>query len=400
MIHVAPAFALASLVALAAMAGGSSSPEAASAAAGQQAAWTIKDLGALSGKESRAVALNERGQIAGYSTTRGYGNPRHAFLWQNGKMIDLGTVGRDAGSDMPNLSEAVAVNERGQVLANGSVNQNTPASWAFVWEKGRKTVLTARGSAYSRATAINDRGQVVGWRGDDLGYRKGGAFLWDSGRFTTLGTLRGRTYSWARGVNERGQVVGESYSVDDAQDGLEVRTRAFLWQNGRKLDLGVLPGTTESSAIAVNERGQVLGSSYSTNSGVERAFLRWNGKLVDLGELRPIALNDRGQVIANTVDDGRAVLWQGGKRIDLGSLGGGSTVAAAINERGQVVGTSQTKSGASHAFLWQNGKMVDLGTLDGRSSGAVAVNERGWIVGSSTTRSGERAVLWTPRGAP
>lgn len=405
MLHVAPAFALASILALAAIAGGSSSPEAASAAAAKRAAWTIRDLGALSGKESRAVALNDRGQIAGDSTTRGYGNPRHAFLWQNGKLTDIGTVGRDLGSDMPNLSEAVAVNEQGQVLANGSVNQNTPNSWAFVWHKAQKTVLTTRGATdsggrvYSYATAIDERGQVVGWRGNDLGYGMGRAFLWHGGRFTTLGTLPGRAYSWARGINERGQVVGESYSLDEAQDGLAVQVRAFRWQNGRMLDLGALPGMTESSAIAINERGQVLGSSCcATGSLVGHAFLRLNGKLVDLGELTPIALNDRGQVIANTEgENGRAVLWQGGKRTDLGTLGGRSSAAAAINERGQIVGKSQTTDGAWHAFLWQNGKMIDLGTLDGRSSRAVAINERGWIVGSSTTRARERAVLWTPR---
>ncbi len=378
----------------------SSSPDATA-----PARWTIRDLGVLSGNESQAVAINERGQIAGSSTTRGSRNPRHAFLWQNGKLVDLGTVGRDAGGDMPNLSEAVAVNDLGQVVGNGSVNQNSPVSWAFVWQRGRLAPLTARGVTdsrgrlvYSHASAVNERGQVVGWRGTDLGYGKGLAFLWQGGRLTSLGALPGRTYSRANGVNERGQVVGASYSVDDASDGTQVRTRAFLWRNGRMIDLGVVPGTNESSAVAINERGQILGSSFRANgSSVGRAFLWLNGTVTDLGELRPIALNDRGQVIASTGwGEGRAILWHGGKRIDLGSLGGRYTEAVALNERGQIVGSSQTKSGAWHGFLWQNGKMVDLGTLAGRSSGAVAINARGWIVGASTTRAGEHAVLWTP----
>jgi len=75
---------------------------------------------------------------------------------------------------------------------------------------------------------------------------------------------------------------------------------------------------------------------------------------------------------------------------DLGTLGGTSSVASSINDRGQVVGYSQTASGELHAFLWGKGTMTDLGTLGGNFSEAAAIiNDRGQVVGSSGTGSGE-----------
>ena len=80
---------------------------------------------------------------------------------------------------------------------------------------------------------------------------------------------------------------------------------------------------------------------------------------------------------------------------DLGTLGGCCSIAAGINERGQVVGESQIESGQTHAFLWQNGTMTDLGTLGGSYSYANGINARGQVVGGSQTVSGENhAFLW------
>jgi chitinase len=97
-----------------------------------------------------------------------------------------------------------------------------------------------------------------------------------------------------------------------------------------------------------------------------------------------------------------ASLWAHGNLVDLGTLGGDESYASGINDRGQVIGASWTKTGATHAFVWENGAMTDLGH-GGNTSEAFAINTKGQIVGyrgtGRPTVNGympTHAVLWTP----
>src|SRR6185436_7448641 len=79
-----------------------------------------------------------------------------------------------------------------------------------------------------------------------------------------------------------------------------------------------------------------------------------------------------------TMDGARAAAPPGPYVVtDLGTLRAvQSAHANDINDVGQVVG-----SAAGRAFLWQNGVMTELGTLGGNSSGAGAINGIGVVVG-------------------
>ncbi|BCJ47399.1 hypothetical protein GCM10010168_17570 [Actinoplanes ianthinogenes] len=129
--------------------------------------------------------------------------------------------------------------------------------------------------------------------------------------------------------------------------------------------------------------------------GVAAAAPAW--RVIDLGagdDSSAVAVNDLGQVAVNRAD--HAYLWTAGRLTDLGDLGGGVTVVADVNNRGEAVGWSSTADNAQHAFRWRSGRMTDLGTLPGGEfSAAEAINERGDVVGRALTGSGEeRAVLW------
>jgi probable HAF family extracellular repeat protein len=83
--------------------------------------------------------------------------------------------------------------------------------------------------------------------------------------------------------------------------------------------------------------------------------------------------------------------------VELPTLGGHDSEAAAVNAGGQVVGESITAANSFHAFSWtEKGGMIDLGTLGGASSFAVAVNAGGQVVGASTTLGDAQlhATLW------
>ena len=86
--------------------------------------------------------------------------------------------------------------------------------------------------------------------------------------------------------------------------------------------------------------------------------------------------------------------------IDLGTLGGTRTHAAAINNRQQIAGSSTLAGSAeTHAFLWERGVMHDLG---GRWSAASAINDRGQIVGTAADlATGEQlTMLWEQARPP
>jgi uncharacterized membrane protein len=96
------------------------------------------------------------------------------------------------------------------------------------------------------AFGINDAGQAVG-ENDEI------ATEWSDGRVIDLGGLPGSTDSIAYSINDAGQAVGISIVGGNLI--------ATEWSGGRVIDLGGLPGFTLSEALSINDRGQAVGFS-------------------------------------------------------------------------------------------------------------------------------------------
>ena len=329
----------------------------------QHAFWTrygrLHDLGVLpGGTSSSGQGINSRGTVAGFSTD-GYLDPLtgypeiHATRWQDGDILDLGTLGG-------NESYANFINERGQITG---------------------AALNAIPDAFTTALFI--------------GATQVHAFLWEHGSMQDLGTLGGPD-SFGYYINDRGEITGQSFTNDVPNDTTGIPTlNPFLWRHGTMLDLGTLGGTL-GNPEALNNRGQVVGESNLAGDETFHPFL-WDGRTMrDLGTLggtfgKAFSINDAGAVVgfATLPGDERfdAFLWAHGKITDLGNLGCGSQ-AYSINSTGQVVGTSRLADCATrHPVLWEHGAMYDLNELIPAGSGLELfethqINDEGVIAGN------------------
>lgn len=361
------------------------------------------------------------------------------------KLVDLGTLGGPHSFTYGGTAQAL--NNRRTVVGQADTSIPDPnypnfssvggpdpfLQHGFQWQNGVLTDLGALpGANSSGADWVNSRGIAVGGSTNGAidpltGMLAAVAVLWADGQIINLGTLGSGYESGANAINDRGQVVGgatnaipDPFSIFYFQFlgfSSGTQTRAFLWQNGHMQDLGTLGGP-DAFATAVNERGQIMGASYinSTPNPVtglptRDGFLWENGKMIDLGTLGGTLgggnwLNNRGQVAGTSNLAGdltfHPFLWTGGVLRYLGTFGGNFGAANWVNDAGEVVGwTTNEGDQALLAFLWEKGVMTNLGTLQGDDcSLATNVNSGGQIVGSSFPCAGgsSHAFLWE-RGA-
>jgi probable HAF family extracellular repeat protein len=332
-------------------------------------AWqdgTLTDLGALPGNNSSAVfQVNARGVGAGMSETgeldpiTGY-PAENAVLFKNGAVINLGTL--PGGHE----SQALAINDRGQVAGFANNGVRDPVSFfdwgtqtrSFIWQDGVMRDLGTLGGSDATMTTMNARGQIAGdsYTSDTpdpvTGVPTTHPFLWTAGHMRDLGTLGGaRTFTnW---LNDRGQVVGVSDLAD--QTG-----HPYLWDGDRLRDLGTLGGNF-GAATYINDAGDVVGFATPPSNDTVHAFIWRHGVMTDLTGSGsppctiPEAINNQRQIVGHNCDESVALLWLDGRQFDLNSLVASSdvrlTTAVYISDRGQIAAVGVLPDGNQHTFL-------------------------------------------------
>jgi probable HAF family extracellular repeat protein len=310
----------------------------------------VVDLGqpGLKGQNSQAFGVNAWGQAVGEAQTdspdpqgedfcgfaalglASSGTTCLPFLWQNGVMRPLPTLGGNNG-------QANQINSQGE--AAGMVENDTPDSTCpsggpqklefkpVVWQNGNVRELpTYPGDSDGNAHAINDSGHAAGGSGvcDAFNPIWGSnlqplhALLWEGSETIDLGSLGGTGHGdgiMAIGLNNHDQVIGSSDLEGDAT------FHAFLWTHETGMqDLGTVPGDVDSAALGINDLGQIVGVSLDANFN-PRAFLRHREELVDLNALVPAS-----------------------SPLHLAT-------ACSINAAGEIIGFAFDNSGNVHAYL-------------------------------------------------
>jgi probable HAF family extracellular repeat protein len=335
----------------------------------------LTDLGTIPNGNGGTSWISDTGLIAGLSMNGVIdpvtGQPElEAVLWKNGGAINLGTFG---GAQ----SIAGSVNDRGQVVGcatntigdAASVCMGVPQatqSRAFLWQDGEMRDLGTLGGTDANAFIVNQRGQVTGWSFINSAPSANcfypmttDPFLWEDGEMTDLGTLGG-TCGFPNWLNERGEVVGQSNLEGDQT------FHPFLWRERKMRDLGTLGGSF-GAAFSISEAGAVVGWSTPLGDQVLHAFLWEHGSMRDLGVIDgklcsiAYAVNVKRQVVGSSDDDcaggnPHAFVWDAGVMTDLNNFVPSNsdvqlTFALSINERGEIASLGILPNGDQHAFV-------------------------------------------------
>jgi probable HAF family extracellular repeat protein len=232
----------------------------------------MRDLGTLGGSHSQALFINDRGDVAGASyidstIQDATGVPtQHPFLWRNGQMIDLGTLGGTLGYP-------AGLNARSDVV--GVMDLAGDEHWhAFLWRAGSTVDLGTLGGNNSEAWAVNGAGTVVG-RADITGSSTHHAFLWKQGRMIDLGVLAGQTCSTAFGINRREQVIGDTAvcSAGGVAEGPPFYAEPGLPMVSLESLLVEPPSITLVDADNINERGEISCQGFDADGNLHSCLM-------------------------------------------------------------------------------------------------------------------------------
>ncbi|HMJ06190.1 MAG TPA: choice-of-anchor tandem repeat NxxGxxAF-containing protein, partial [Chthoniobacterales bacterium] len=346
-----------------------------------------------------APYINDKGQIAFKAYEDNTGEPGIFVVNQDGTgLTTIARAGGIGGSGPYSMFDSPIINELGTVVFRGYLDTGEHGIYTGPNPVADKVIQEGDplfGSTLSNVLflrGLNNKNEIAFYfelADGRSGIAKAKLNLSPKYRLTDLGLPPNQQLFTPAAINNQGQVVGSS-------EWLAFRNTNGVWEN-----LGTLFGSTVSSGFAINGSGQAVGNSHFVNGGSIRHATLFNSiPATDLGYLPSsgnystgAGINDSTQVVGYSgptlsTSNTRAFIWDAtnGMR-DIGTLGGQYAKAFSINNAGAVTGTAQIPTGFGnfHAFVWDavNG-MRDIGTIAGDTSAGNFINANGHVVGSST----------------
>lgn len=276
----------------------------AAAAQAEVPLYRVHDLGVLpGGVDSGARAINDRGDVAG--DMRCENGTWQAFLYRNGQMQGLGTLGWRS-------SFAADINNRGDVVGRiDGGDPGSPVHRPFLYRDGRMIDLQP----------VLDVGQGFAWGINNSGHIVGvsdkGAFFYDGSRTRFL-EIPGGSGS-ANELNDQGAVVGRAYLEDCSC------AKSFVWRDDVTTVLpdppGHLPGYDEYEARDINNAGQILVHKDFSYVSLNREIIYSDGvyTAINFGNGSALDINERGWVVGYDYYE-RAMLYRDGESYRLNDL--------------------------------------------------------------------------------
>lgn len=310
-------------------------------------------------------------------------------------VIELGVPGAN--------SRAMAINDAGQVvgssIAAGATGPDAILFSGISGGAGNITLNTLPEAIYSGAYGISSQGSVAGIAQDPTYRVRAVAFGVGGGNAIDLSeSLEFSTFAY--GINSGGRVVGETVG------------KAVAFESDGAVTYLGSHGGYGSSARAINEIGQIAGYA-QTSAGQYHATL-FSGTGSGNIDLDPtgaysaaFAINNAGQIVGHVASQNgmTAALFSadGNPPVDLGTLGGANSTAYGINDSGLIVGDSEVSPGVMRGFIFKDNTMVNLTDLTGTAvvpwiSSATAINAWGQIAANYSSPDGNqtRALLLNP----
>src|ERR1041385_7076469 len=356
---------------------------------------TLPDLG---GTSSGGNSINDQSWVAGYS--RMLDRNRHAILWINSLLSDLGTLGgpnssvtwgvKNTAGIIVGISQTADPEPLGEAWSSAAF-YSTPnnigyINLGFVWQNNQmRGLLPFSGGDNSFTTGANNFGQAVGWAENGvhdnacvspqvLQFRPAVWTLGPPDNIQDLPLIAGDSSGAATAINDTGQIVGISGVCDQAV-GRHTAKHAVLWENGTVTDIYPNPPAPWwNTPTAINQRGDVVGFAGDpafVEGDVLHAFMWTREDGIRL--LKPLpnrtpphvdseayGINEARQVVGVSCDadlvDCRAVIWDHGNTPkDLndfkGSFSAKLTSAKDINNKGEITGRASTDTGVLTAYL-------------------------------------------------